>query len=159
MTFSYIEQAKPEGLAQAFILGADFVGEDHVALVLGDNIFYGRGFQEILNSAASLQDGATIFGYEVRDPERYGVVEFDQDGKAISLDEKPDKPRSNFAVPGLYFYDNDVIEISPGEQVRDYCYIDDIVEAVFLSMANDDASGSVFNIASGNPISIKQVVE
>jgi glucose-1-phosphate thymidylyltransferase len=114
MTFSYIEQAKPEGLAQAFILGADFVGEDHVALVLGDNIFYGRGFQEILNSAASLQDGATIFGYEVRDPERYGVVEFDQDGKAISLDEKPDKPRSNFAVPGLYFYDNDVIEISRG---------------------------------------------
>ncbi|MDG1894170.1 MAG: glucose-1-phosphate thymidylyltransferase RfbA [Fuerstiella sp.] len=116
MTFSYIEQAKPEGLAQAFILGADFVGEDHVALVLGDNIFYGRGFQEILNSAASLQDGATIFGYEVRDPERYGVVEFDQDGKAISLDEKPDKPRSNFAVPGLYFYDNDVIEISRGLQ-------------------------------------------
>ena len=112
MKFSYIEQASPEGLAQAFILGADFVGEDHVALVLGDNIFYGRGFQGILESASSLQDGATIFGYEVRDPERYGVVEFGADGKAISLEEKPQEPKSNFAVPGLYFYDNDVVEIS-----------------------------------------------
>ncbi|MCP4855500.1 MAG: glucose-1-phosphate thymidylyltransferase RfbA [Fuerstiella sp.] len=112
MNFSYIEQAKPEGLAQAFILGANFVGEDHVALVLGDNIFYGRGFQGILSTASSLQDGATIFGYEVRDPERYGVVEFDADGKAISLEEKPQEPKSNFAVPGLYFYDNEVIEIA-----------------------------------------------
>jgi len=112
MKFSYIEQASPEGLAQAFILGADFVGEDHVALVLGDNIFYGRGFQSILESASSLPDGATIFGYEVRDPERYGVVEFGADGKAISLEEKPQEPKSNYAVPGLYFYDNDVIEIS-----------------------------------------------
>ncbi|MEQ9410750.1 MAG: glucose-1-phosphate thymidylyltransferase RfbA [Fuerstiella sp.] len=112
MTFSYIEQAKPEGLAQAFILGADFVGSDHVALVLGDNIFYGRGFQQILNNAASLESGATIFGYEVRDPERYGVVEFDRAGRAISLEEKPSRPKSNFAVPGLYFYDNDVVSIS-----------------------------------------------
>ncbi len=112
MKFSYIEQAKPEGLAQAFILGASFVGDDHVALVLGDNIFYGRGFQEILGNATSLVSGATVFGYEVRDPERYGVVEFDDAGKAVSLEEKPKTPKSNFAVPGLYFYDNDVIEIS-----------------------------------------------
>ncbi len=112
MTFSYVEQAKPEGLAQAFILGADFVGSDHVALILGDNIFYGSGFQKILHSAASNETGATIFGYEVRDPERYGVVEFDKDGKAISLEEKPKQPKSNFAVPGLYFYDNAVVEIS-----------------------------------------------
>ncbi len=112
MKFSYIEQAKPEGLAQAFILGASFVGDDHVALVLGDNIFYGRGFQEILGNATSLVSGATAFGYEVRDPERYGVVEFDDAGKAVSLEEKPKTPKSNFAVPGLYFYDNDVIEIS-----------------------------------------------
>lgn len=112
MKFSYVTQAKPEGLAQAFILGADFVGDDHVALVLGDNIFYGSGFQKILANAGSLETGATIFGYEVRDPERYGVVEFDAQGKAISLEEKPQKPKSSFAVPGLYFYDNSVVEIS-----------------------------------------------
>lgn len=112
MKFSYVTQAKPEGLAQAFILGADFVGDDHVALVLGDNIFYGSGFQKILANAGSLETGATIFGYEVRDPERYGVVEFDTQGKAISLEEKPQKPKSSFAVPGLYFYDNSVVEIS-----------------------------------------------
>jgi glucose-1-phosphate thymidylyltransferase len=112
MKFSYVEQPKPEGLAQAFILGADFIGPDHVALILGDNIFYGSGFQKILNSAASNETGATIFGYEVRDPERYGVVEFDAQGKAISLEEKPKQPKSNFAVPGLYFYDNTVVSIS-----------------------------------------------
>ena len=112
MKFSYVVQAKPEGLAQAFILGADFIGPDHVALILGDNIFYGSGFQKILNSAASNETGATIFGYEVRDPERYGVVEFDPQGKAISLEEKPKQPKSNFAVPGLYFYDNTVVGIS-----------------------------------------------
>ena len=112
MNFSFVEQPNPEGLAQAFILGADFIGNDHVALVLGDNIFYGRGFQEILNNAASQDSGATVFGYEVVDPERYGVVEFDQNGTAVSLEEKPDDPKSNFAVPGLYFYDNDVVEIS-----------------------------------------------
>ncbi len=112
MKFSYVTQAKPEGLAQAFILGADFIGEDHVALVLGDNIFYGSGFQKILANASSLETGATIFGYEVRDPERYGVVEFDAQGKAISLEEKPKVPKSNFAVPGLYFYDNSIVEIS-----------------------------------------------
>ncbi|MCR9202421.1 MAG: glucose-1-phosphate thymidylyltransferase RfbA [Planctomycetaceae bacterium] len=112
MSFSYIEQPEPEGLAQAFILGADFVGDDHVALVLGDNIFYGQGFQKILANATSLETGATIFGYEVRDPERYGVVEFDDTGKAITLEEKPEVPKSNYAIPGLYFYDNDVVEIS-----------------------------------------------
>ena len=112
MKFSYVTQAKPEGLAQAFILGADFVGDEHVALVLGDNIFYGSGFQKMLANAGSLETGATIFGYEVRDPERYGVVEFDAQGKAISLEEKPPKPKSSFAVPGLYFYDNSVVEIS-----------------------------------------------
>ena len=112
MRFSYVEQARPEGLAQAFILGADFIGLEQVSLILGDNIFYGSGFQKILNSAARDQTGATIFGYEVRDPERYGVVEFDKDGKAISLEEKPKQPKSNFAIPGLYFYDNSVVEIA-----------------------------------------------
>ena len=112
MNFNFVTQPKPEGLAQAFILGADFIGNDHVALVLGDNIFYGRGFQQILGNATSLEKGATVFGYEVRDPERYGVVEFGSDGKAVSLEEKPAHPKSNFAIPGLYFYDNDVVEIS-----------------------------------------------
>lgn len=112
MQFSYVEQAEPEGLAQAFILGAEFIGDDHVALVLGDNIFYGRGFRDILSNAAALESGATVFGYQVRDPERYGVVEFDDAGKAVSLEEKPKEPRSDYAVPGLYFYDNDVVEIS-----------------------------------------------
>ena len=112
MRFSYVEQARPEGLAQAFILGADFIGLEQVSLILGDNIFYGSGFQKILNSAARDQTGATIFGYEVRDPERYGVVEFDKDGKAISLEEKPKQPKSSFAIPGLYFYDNSVVEIA-----------------------------------------------
>ncbi|MCA9037195.1 MAG: glucose-1-phosphate thymidylyltransferase RfbA [Planctomycetaceae bacterium] len=112
MAFTYVEQPRPDGLAQAFILGADFIGDDHVALVLGDNIFYGRGFQGTLMGAASLEHGATIFGYEVRDPKSYGVVEFDKTGKAISLEEKPRQPRSNFAVPGLYFYDNEVVDIA-----------------------------------------------
>jgi glucose-1-phosphate thymidylyltransferase len=112
MQFSYVTQPEPEGLAQAFILGADFIGDDHVALVLGDNIFYGRGFQQILGNAVSLKSGATIFGYEVRDPERYGVVDFDETGRVVSLEEKPENPQSNFAIPGLYFYDNDVVEIA-----------------------------------------------
>ena len=112
MQFSYVTQPEPNGLAQAFVLGADFIGDDHVALVLGDNIFYGRGFRQLLNNAVSLDSGATIFGYEVRDPERYGVVEFDGAGKVVSLEEKPTAPRSNYAVPGLYFYDNDVVEIA-----------------------------------------------
>ena len=112
LKFSYITQPHPEGLAQAFVLGAEFIGDDHVALVLGDNIFYGRGFQQLLGNAVALETGATIFGYEVRDPERYGVVEFDDTGKVVSLEEKPAAPRSHYAIPGLYFYDNNVLEIS-----------------------------------------------
>lgn len=109
---SYAEQAKPEGLAHAFILGREFVGKDHVCLILGDNIFYGHGFQEILRKAAQIEKGGMVFGYWVKDPERYGVVEFDESGKALSIEEKPSRPKSNYAVPGLYFYDNDVIEIA-----------------------------------------------
>jgi glucose-1-phosphate thymidylyltransferase len=112
MRFSYIEQPRPEGLAQAFVLGADFVGQNHVALVLGDNIFYGRGFQGILLQAAARPTGATIFGYEVRDPSAYGVVEFDDRGQAVSLEEKPKQPKSSYAVPGLYFYDNQVVDVA-----------------------------------------------
>ncbi len=114
MTFSYQVQPRPEGLAQAFILGADFIGDTSVALVLGDNIFYGRGFQQLLNSAVSAESGATIFGYEVRDPERYGVVEVGNDGQVVSLEEKPNCPRSRFAVPGLYFYDRQAVDIARG---------------------------------------------
>ncbi len=109
---SYAEQPRPEGLAQAFIIGREFVGRDRVALVLGDNIFYGQGFRGTLNQAAACDSGATIFGYHVNDPHRYGVVDFDDHGRVVSLEEKPEKPKSNYAVPGLYFYDNDVIEIA-----------------------------------------------
>jgi len=112
MSFTYAEQPRPEGLAQAFIIGREFVGNHNVALVLGDNIFYGQGFRKTLAAAAERRHGATIFGYQVTDPERYGVVEFGADGKAISLEEKPAQPKSQFAVPGLYFYDNDVLEIA-----------------------------------------------
>ncbi len=112
MSFSYAIQTEPRGLADAFIIGAEFVGNDNVALVLGDNIFYGQSFSQVLRRAAARESGATIFGYYVRDPREYGVVEFDENGKAISIEEKPEKPKSNYAVPGLYFYDNDVIEIA-----------------------------------------------
>jgi len=112
MRFSYKEQPSPDGLAQAFIIGKDFIGDDDVALVLGDNIFYGMHFTKLLKNAVNRKDGATIFAYPVRDPERYGVVEFDDSGKAVSLEEKPQNPKSNFAIPGLYFYDNRVVEIA-----------------------------------------------
>jgi len=108
----YKIQASPDGLAQAFILGEKFIGKDNVCLVLGDNIFYGQGFSPMLKKAASIKEGAVIFGYQVNDPERFGVVEFDKNKKAISIEEKPANPKSNFAVTGLYFYDNDVIKIA-----------------------------------------------
>lgn len=109
--FSYAEQPKPEGLAQAFVIGEDFIGNDKVALILGDNIFYGSGIQQLLTSHSN-PDGGVVFAYHVSDPERYGVVEFDKEQKAISIEEKPKEPKSNFAVPGLYFYDNEVIDVA-----------------------------------------------
>ncbi len=110
----YAVQPKPEGLAQAFLIGREFVGGDRVALALGDNIFFGHGLPELLARAAARESGATVFGYQVRDPERYGVVELDADGKAVRLEEKPQQPRSHWAVTGLYFYDNRVLEIAAG---------------------------------------------
>lgn len=112
MKFSYVEQPEPAGLAQAFLLDKSFIGSDPVCLILGDNIFYGSGLRKQVQEAAALRQGAMIFGYAVKDPHRYGVVEFDETGKAISIEEKPAKPRSHYAVPGLYFYDNDVVNIA-----------------------------------------------
>ncbi|MGB4824333.1 MAG: sugar phosphate nucleotidyltransferase, partial [Leuconostoc mesenteroides] len=112
LNIEYTIQEEPRGLADAFIVGADFIGDDAVALVLGDNIFYGAGLSEKLQEAALKTSGATVFGYQVKDPERFGVVEFDKDGKALSIVEKPEHPKSNYAVTGLYFYDNDVVEIA-----------------------------------------------
>jgi glucose-1-phosphate thymidylyltransferase len=111
---SYAEQPKPEGLAQAFIIGREFVGKSSVALILGDNIFYGYNFSAIVKEASQLKKGALIFAYPVADPERYGVIEFDQSGRALSLEEKPSKPKSKYAIPGLYFYDNRVITTAAG---------------------------------------------
>lgn len=112
LTLSYAVQEAPRGLADAFIIGEEFIGKDSVALVLGDNIFYGQSFSKVLRTVASREKGATIFGYYVRDPREYGVVEFDEDGRALSIEEKPEHPKGNYAVPGLYFYDNDVVEIA-----------------------------------------------
>ena len=110
----YAEQPRPEGLAQAFVIGRDFVGDDRVALALGDNIFYGQGMQSVLLGAAACKEGATVFGYRVKDPERYGVVEFSGDGVVLGIEEKPAKPRSSYAVTGIYFYDNQVLDIAAG---------------------------------------------
>jgi glucose-1-phosphate thymidylyltransferase len=112
LEFAYAEQPRPEGLAQAFVIGKEFIGRDRVCLILGDNIFYGHGFQSILRKASLTTRGGLIFGYWVRDPKRYGVVEFDEAGKALSIEEKPLSPKSSYAVPGLYFYDNGVVEIA-----------------------------------------------
>ena len=112
LSMEYAIQEYPRGLADAFIIGEEFIGNDSVALILGDNIFYGQSFSKVLRQVASREKGATIFGYYVRDPREYGVVEFDENGNAISIEEKPEHPKSNYAVPGLYFYDNDVVEIA-----------------------------------------------
>lgn len=112
LSLSYAVQEAPRGLAEAFLIGEDFIGKDRAALVLGDNIFYGQSFSRVLRTVAAREKGATIFGYYVRDPREYGVVEFDENGKAISIEEKPEHPKSNYAVPGLYFYDNDVVQIA-----------------------------------------------
>lgn len=112
ITIEYAQQSEPKGLADAFIVGEDFIGSDSVCLILGDNIFYGQGFTPVLKQAATLKEGAIVFGYQVKDPERFGVVEFDENLNAISIEEKPNVPKSNFAVTGLYFYDNDVISIA-----------------------------------------------
>jgi glucose-1-phosphate thymidylyltransferase len=114
MSFSYKVQPKPEGLAQAFLLGKDFIGDDSVCLVLGDNIFYGQGLATVLQRCAKLTEGGVVFGYKVRDPKRYGVVEFSADKQVISIEEKPEQPKSKYAVTGLYFYDNDVVSVAEG---------------------------------------------
>jgi len=114
LSFAFAEQPRPEGLAQAFIIGHDFIGKDNVCLILGDNIFYGHGLPDRLRDAYSRKEGATIFGYWVKDPERYGVVSFDEDGQTVDIEEKPTHPKSNYAVTGLYFYDNRVLDIAAG---------------------------------------------
>lgn len=114
LSFSYAEQPRPEGLAQAFIVGRDFVGKENVCMILGDNLFYGHGLPDKLHAAACRKDGATVFGYWVKDPERYGIVSFDENGRAVDIEEKPVNPKSNYAVTGLYFYDNRVLDISAG---------------------------------------------
>src|SRR5512143_3436353 len=128
---SYAEQPRPEGLAQAFLIGKEFIGQDKVCLILGDNIFHGHGFQRILKRASTLDSGAIIFGYRVRDPERYGVVEFDPTGVVLSLEEKPKTPKSSFAVPGLYFCDNRVVKIAEGlkPSARGELEIADVINA------------------------------
>ena len=133
INLQYAEQARPNGLAEAFLIGEEFIGNGNVCLVLGDNIFYGQGFKDILNKTKTRKQGATIFGYQVTDPERFGVVEFDSDNKVVSIEEKPDKPRSNFAVTGLYFFDNKVIEFAKNVKPskRDELEITDVIQQYF----------------------------
>jgi glucose-1-phosphate thymidylyltransferase len=134
LRISYEVQPRPEGLAQAFIIGKDFIGKDNACLILGDNIFYGHGLPEILHRAVQLDKGGLIFGYWVRDPQRYGVVDFDKTGKVLSVEEKPKKPKSNYAVPGLYFFDNDVVEIASGlkPSARGELEIADVIKAYLM---------------------------
>ena len=160
LKFEYADQDKPRGLADAFRVGKSFIGDDSVALILGDNIFFGHGLPEQLKKAASLEEGAIIFGYEVNDPERYGVVEFDDNGTALSIEEKPQNPRSKFAVPGLYFYDNQVIEISQNLQPskRGELEITDVNETY---LKNGKLQVSVLGrgvawLDAGNPASLLQ---
>jgi glucose-1-phosphate thymidylyltransferase len=133
INLQYAEQARPNGLAEAFLIGEEFIGNGNVCLVLGDNIFYGQGFKDILNKAKSGKQGATIFGYQVTDPERFGVMEFDSDNKIVSIEEKPAKPRSNFAVTGLYFFDNKVIEFAKNVKPskRGELEITDVIQQYF----------------------------
>jgi len=133
INLQFAEQARPNGLAEAFLIGEKFIGNENVCLVLGDNIFYGQGFKDILNKAKTGKQGATIFGYQVTDPERFGVVEFDSDNKVVSIEEKPDKPRSNFAVTGLYFFDNKVIEFAKNVKPskRGELEITDVIQQYF----------------------------
>ena len=134
LRISYAAQPRPEGLAQAFIIGKDFIGKDNACLILGDNIFYGHGLPEILQRAVKLDKGGLIFGYWVKDPQRYGVVDFDKTGKVLSVEEKPKKPKSNYAVPGLYFFDNDVVKIAFGlkPSARGELEIADVIKAYLM---------------------------
>jgi len=133
INLQYAEQARPNGLAEAFLIGEKFIGNENVCLVLGDNIFYGQGFKDILNKAKTRKQGTTIFGYQVTDPERFGVIEFDSDYKVVSIEEKPAKPRSNFAVTGLYFFDNKVIEFAKNVKPskRGELEITDVIQQYF----------------------------
>lgn len=137
LNFSYSVQKEPEGIAQAFIIADSFIGSDNACLILGDNVFYGHGLPEVLKKAGSITEGALIFGYQVDDPERYGVVDFDQNGKVLSIEEKPLKPKSNFAVPGLYFYDNNVVEIAKNLKPSDRGELEiTSVNEIYLSRDN-----------------------
>ncbi|WP_417532456.1 glucose-1-phosphate thymidylyltransferase RfbA [Marinobacter lipolyticus] len=137
INLSYEVQRSPDGLAQAFIIGEEFIGNSSVCLVLGDNIFYGQGFTPKLRQAAARKDGATVFGYQVKDPERFGVVEFDENNRAISIDEKPERPKSNYAVTGLYFYDNSVVEIAKQVEPSHRCELEiTCVNRAYLEQGN-----------------------
>jgi len=160
LQFEYIVQESPRGLADAFRIGKDFIGEDSVSLILGDNIFYGHGLPNSLREAASLKTGGIIFAYAVNDPERYGVVEFSEEGKALSIEEKPSEPRSNYAVPGLYFYDNQVVEIAENLKPSERGELE-ITDVNRVYMARDELQVFVLGrgtawLDAGNPKSLLQ---